>query len=366
MRLLRLLPIVFVTLDACVERLELPVAEGKPRLLVDGLLTNNLGTHSVKLSTTTSLEKPLGEATPITNASVHLIDNHGNTFPLVHSKEGVYSITNFQGQTGTHYKLQFRTAEGKEYESTLQALQPAGDISAITYELVENAINKNDLAAPHDVFRFYIDAKNSAGSPGLFRWRWTAVYEVLTFPELRTKPVPGIPPSRAPDPMQCSGWVANGMTMHQVRPCECCTCWVTEYSRTSLVSNNQFALKPEFNHVQIAQVPIDWKKFQAKYFIKIEQLNLSDEVYEFWKNVAAQQSGTRNLFQPNVIRMRGNITCLSDPDEEVAGIFSVAGSTTSEIFINRRQVPKALQTDTVINDCRLAYPGSTTEKPTFW
>lgn len=362
----RLLPILFLFSDACVERLELPVIETQSRIVVDGLLTNTPGTHSVKLYSTASLNDPLTEFNPIDNAIVRIVDDQGNTYPLVHSANGVYSIENFEGIIGNRYRLIFNTMEGKEYHSTWQALTSPGQISKISYEFVENAINKNDLQAPHDVFKFYIDAKNEQGIPGFFRWRWSAVYEVLTFPELRTKAVPGIPPSRAPDPMQCSGWVAQGLTMHQVGPCECCRCWVTEYSEKSLVSNNQLVSSPEFYHVQVAQVPIDWTKFQAKYFIKIEQLNLSEEVYEFWRNVAAQQDGTRSLFQPNVIRMRGNITCVSDPSEDVAGIFSVAGSITTELFINRKDIPKALLADTVINDCRKAYEGSTNKKPPFW
>jgi hypothetical protein len=366
MKTIRILPLLIIMLDSCVERLELPSISNKPRIVVDGLLTNVNGTHTVKIFRTPSLDNPLTESDPITNATVRVKDNTGNSFMLEHSGNGLYTLNNFEGIVGKKYQLEFSTAEGDSYESSMQELLPAGDISDITYEFVENAINKNDPVASHDVFRFYVDAKNLAGGTGLFRWRWSSVYEVLTFPELRTKAVPGIPPSRAPDPIPCSGWVAKGMTMHQIFPCECCKCWVTEHSTTSIVSDNQLAQKPEFYNVQIAQAPIDWKKFQAKYLIKIEQLNLSEDVYEFWKNVAAQQSGTKSLFQPNVIRMRGNIKCLSDPAEEVAGVFSVAGSTTTELFIHRNQIPKALMTDTVINDCRKAYPGSTNVKPTFW
>ncbi len=369
MKILRLLPLLFLLSDACVERLELPVVTAAPRIVVDGLLTNRFGMHSVKLFMTANLNSKLNEGAPITNAVVKIVDEHETEFSLLHTGKGVYSIENFQGVTNRMYKLKFGTSDGKEYESTFQRLQPGGEITAIAYEFLENVINKDDLAADHDVFRFYIDSKNQDGSPGLFRWRWSSIFEALTFPELRKIPIAGSdPPAYAADPIPCSGWVTNadGVTMSQISLCECCQCWVTEYSQKAMTSNNQVATRPVFKKVQVAQVPVDWKKFQSKFYISVEQLNLSDEVYQFWKNVEAQQSGTGSIFQPNIIRITGNVRCVSDPEEEVSGIFSVAGSTSRELFIKRIDVPKILRADTIVNDCRKAYPGSTTKKPLFW
>lgn len=369
MKIFRLLPLLFLLSDACVERLEPPVVAAESLLVVDGLLTNKLGTHSVKLFKTVDFDDKLNEPIPVTDATVRLLDNRGNTFLMSHRGTGIYSIDNFQGKVGHRYKLQFNTEDGKEYESTLQELNPAGEITDLHYEFVQNAINVDDLAAEHDVFRFYIDSKSIADAPGLFRWRWTSIYEALTRPELREKLVPGTnPPQFVSDPMPCSGFISTfgGTAIEQVAACECCTCWVTDYSQTSMVSNNQVATRPEFDNVQVAQVTVDWIKFQAKFYIKVEQLNLSDEAYEFWRNVQSQQEGTGSIFQPNVIRIRGNIKCVSDPDEDVAGIFSVAGSTEREMFIRRIDVKKALWPDTIINDCRNQYPGSTNVKPLFW
>lgn len=369
MKIFRLLPILFLFSDACVERLDMPFLEHQPRIVVDGLVTNVSGTHSVRLFRTGSLESKVSDVTPITNATVTLSDDQGHSFPLVHTGKGIYSIQNFQGQTGYKYQLRFTTEDGKHYESTVQQLMHGGEITDITYEFVENAINLSDLAAPHDVFRIYVDSKANTPEAGLFRWRWTSVYEALTYPQFRMKAAPGVsPPVLVHDPIPCSGYVAilDGLAIMQIAPCECCTCWVPDHSDNSMVSNNQFATRPEFNNVQVAQVPVDWIKFQAKFYINVEQLSLSEEVYEFWKNVQAQQEGTSSIFQPNVIRIRGNITCTSDPSEEVAGIFSVAGSTTRELFINRLDVPKVLYPDTIVNDCRKQYPGSTNVKPLFW
>ncbi|HEY0742549.1 MAG TPA: DUF4249 domain-containing protein [Chryseosolibacter sp.] len=369
MKILRLLPLVFLFTDACIERLELPAPENQPRIVVDGLLTDVLGTHSVRLFRTGSLASKVSEVTPVLDATVTLLDNFGNSFDFGHTGNGVYSIRNFKGEIGRKYQLRFNTDDGKHYASTVQELMAGGTITDLNYQFVENAINRDDPAAPHDVFRIYVDSKAQSDQAALFRWRWTSVYEALTFPQLRKKPKPDTTPVIfIYDPIPCSGHiaVAGGVAIAQMAPCECCTCWVTNDSETSMVSNNQFVTNPEFYNVQVAQIPVDWIKFQAKFYIKVEQLSLSEEVYEFWKNVQAQQEGTANIFQPNVIRIRGNISCVSDPSEDVAGIFSVAGSTERELFIERKAIPKVLYADTIINDCRKQYPGSTNVKPLFW
>jgi hypothetical protein len=369
MKNLRLLPIIFVLFDACVDRLELPVYENEVRLVVDGLLTNDFGTHSIRIFYSPGLDNRLTKEIPVENAQAKIVDHAGNEFPLTYTAKGVYVLENFEGIPGNAYQLRFSTSDGRAYESSMQTLVPAGEITNMQYVLTENVINPNDLAGPHDAFRIFIDAKNAAGSPGLFRWRWSSIYEAKTFPELRKKWVPNSsPPVYLFDPIPCSGYVAvnGGLSMYQSKPCECCDCWVTEYSKTSMVSDNHNAQRPEFAHVQIAQVPVTWQKFQAKFYIKVEQLSLSDEVYEFWKRVQAQQQGTGSIFQPNVISVKGNIRCTSHPDEDVAGIFSVAGSTTRDIFIKRSDFNKRLETDTLITDCRQQYPGSTNVKPPFW
>ena len=334
-------------------------------LVVDGLLTDKLGTQSVRIYWTVGMNN-IDQAIPATEAAVEIIDNHGNIFPMKDSINGIYSLSNFRGVSGYRYKLHF-TIDGKEYESSLQQMLPAGEITDIRYEFAQNVINENDPSANHDAVRIFIDSKGAVGVPALFRWRWTAIYEALTFPELRMKSVAGIS-SLQPDPLPCSGHIVNdlGDGIIQISQCACCACWVTEQSQTSIVSNNQTTTNGQFTRVQVAQIPLDWQRFQAKYYIRVEQLNLSDDVYSFWQTVAAQREGNGSIFQPNVVTIRGNIKCISDPAELVAGIFSVAGATERNLSIGRLQVNKQLNADTITDDCRLTYRGSTNVKPPFW
>jgi hypothetical protein len=92
-------------------------------------------------------------------------------------------------------------------------------------------------------------------------------------------------------------------------------------------------------------------------------------VYNFWKLAQAQQRGTNNLFQPNTIKVKGNMICVSDPDKELLGVFSVSAITKKSLFIMKEEVLLPIPPlDTIPYNCieSLQGTGTTTKKPDFW
>jgi hypothetical protein len=95
-------------------------------------------------------------------------------------------------------------------------------------------------------------------------------------------------------------------------------------------------------------------------------LDLAPEVYSFWSLGKAQQQGSDDIFQPNIVKVRGNIFSTTNPDEEVLGIFSVSGTASARIEIKYGDYPvRAFYPPAVTEDCR-AYSGGSTEIPPFY
>jgi hypothetical protein len=190
---------------------------------------------------------------------------------------------------------------------------------------------------------------------------------VKTYPELRTN-WGGRPPVEFPDPLPCSGYRPGpgpgGLERFDI--CTCCNCWVDEAGEEALISNNQFVENNSFQGAYIAQLPIDFWRFNIRYFIKVEQLSVSEEIYAFWKLVKSQQDGEGSLFQPNSVKVRGNIRSVTDPEEEILGIFAVSSVTSKEVFIERKDIPLVLTTDSIRGSCLGQFRGSTNTKPIFW
>jgi hypothetical protein len=107
--------------------------------------------------------------------------------------------------------------------------------------------------------------------------------------------------------------------------------------------------------------------FFDRYYIEAQQVGLSEEAYTFWNLIGKQQVGSANLFQPNAIKVRGNIRSITNPDDEVLGFFGVSGVATRSLYVQESLVPYELPPlDQVNYSCLSYFTNATTEKPFFW
>lgn len=369
MRIVRILPFLVLLLDACVERIDVPVVSPTPALVVDGLITDDPGPHVVSLYLSSKPNINLPAVVRVKGATLTISDDLGNVEPLLENADGNYQTSpGFQGVVGRTYRLSITTSDGKKYESDPQQMAPAGSIADMYFEYKKNAINAEDPNLPQDVLQVFIDGRGQAGAPNLFRWRWSGTYGVKTFPERRRfrQPDTGI---WIPDPLPCSGYILNPTTLGitQVGPCLCCDCWVGEFGTNSFISKNSLN-GLEFNKLFLAQIPAEAFRFHDKYYVVAEQLSLTTEVYDFWKLVEIQQRASGDLFQPNIVQVRGNMHSLDNSDEPVFGIFSVSAVSRKAVFLDQfTHLPESVPNiDTLTVDCRLYFKNSTNERPPFW
>lgn len=365
MNLVRVVPFICIFLAGCIDPLPVEYASGESALVVDGMITDEAGSYTVKLFRTIPL---LGDTLPerVTGASVWIVDDEENTYDLEETAPGTYKTdpAHLRGEIGKSYTLRFITRDGKEYASGDEPLLPAGEIEDLSFLYKKNAINQTDPTLPQDVVQFLLGGTpHPDNAQGYTRWRSTGVYEVLTFPELRTKIVDG---EEVPDPLPCSGYVNDNNLLVQVDTCSCCTCWKYEYSRTAVVSPALHGAGG-FKDVPLAAQPAESWRFFRRYYLEVEQLSLSEDVYEFWKRISAQKEGTGSLFQPNAVKVVGNIRCLSDPEEEVFGVFAASAVVRRAMFLTRGDLPEAVTAPPQVPfDCRYVVPGATNVKPSFW
>lgn len=356
--------VLFFLLGGCVEPYPVPTQKITPKLVVDGLITDEPGPHTVTLVMSATLTDDPFNFSYVGGAQLTIRDDLGTIIQLLESTPGIYKTTpgTWHATLGRSYSLKIVLTDGRAYESETQLLYPAGEIIHLTPQFMENSINHNDPAKPQDSFGMYMDAAGVDKSPNLYRWRWIGIYEVLSFPELHQKvistPFGG---TLAADPLPCSAVFApDGL-------CTCCSCWVSEYSSVAKVSNNQFVSDNQFNSVFLDKIPVDRRRFYKKYHFEVQQVSLSESVYSFWKLVSAQQSGANNIFQPNAIKIRGNVNSTTNANEEVFGVVAFSSITRKSVELTQFDVPAKVQyIDSVKNDCRTLEKYSSNIKPPFW
>jgi len=359
-----------VIINGCVDPFYLPSISVVERFVVDGEITNEPGPYRVRIF----YSRPVTEVDESktryeTNASVWIEANDGESELLseIDTIPGTY-ITNangIQGEVGKSYRIKIITTGGNHYESSWELLEPAGAINDLYFKFTK------DLVAPvegkvydsYDGFRLYANTNSSTESSGFLRWRWTGVFSGIASPELHTKFVGR---AEVPDPLPCSGYIVrNGL--EQVDECTCCLCWAHDYSRDIVVSDNKNVTANTFLNVPIGKVLISKPRFHERYYVELEQLSVSKNLYAFWKLLSDQQKATGSLFQPNSFRIRGNIISTTDPSEEVLGVFSVSAVVKKSLFIEKTDIPYEVgPMDPQNEDCRDSLPNAINTKPDFW
>jgi hypothetical protein len=364
-RLILFLPLLFILLESCIDPLKIELLHGTQKLVVDGLITNDPGPYEVRLSYTTSLDNALKKSPLATGASVFIFDNMGQSERLSEVGPGVYrsKVGGIRGVIGRSYYVRIKTFAGREYQSQPQQLAAAGEITGISFQFQPLGLKGNNPNQYIDAVRILVDAEGVEKEKNLLRWRWKTIFLARTYPELATD----WKGSLKPEP--CSGMVVGTgpMGLTKVGECTCCICWPYNYSRTGLISHNRIIDGLEFKKVGLGTIPAGTQQFYDKYYLNVEQLSISEDVYDFWNLVEKQESANGNLFQPNSVKVRGNVNSLNDPDEEVLGIFGVSGITRKEMYIPRDVVPHKLPPlDSIKHACADSFQLVTTEKPPFW
>jgi hypothetical protein len=354
--------LIFPAMDSCIDPFQISADFKQEILVVDGLITDQPGPYSIKISRTQSLNNQLDNTNHETGASVTIYDDQGNSELLKETVAGTYQTKIFTGVIGRTYHLELSTKEGYKYTSNPEELISCGEIIDVRIEHEKNLRNI-------DGYQIYLDAEVRPEQNGLVRWRWTGTYEILTFPGLRTKGKYDYDTRKTfdiPDPIPCSGLISVSETLVKIADCECCNCWVTQYS-DPILSNLRFIQGNSIKDQKIAFVPINRRIFYNKYYLEVEQMSLSKTVYDFWKSVSAQKTTGSDLFQTPPPRLSTNMVATNSKSLPVMGIFSASSIKRKVIQITRDQLPYPVPNiDTLIASCLTIYPNTTNTKPSFW
>lgn len=99
-----------VTLLSCEKVIDVDLNTAGPKLVIEGIITNQAGPYTVKLSKTTSYTAP-NEFVPISGAIVMVNDNSGGTETLAETSPGIYQGAQLKGVPGKTYRLNVKIGE---------------------------------------------------------------------------------------------------------------------------------------------------------------------------------------------------------------------------------------------------------------
>jgi hypothetical protein len=292
-----LLLLLLSIINSCIVEYIPKISEEKEILVVEGLITDQPGTDTIRLSKT----RPLGKikAEPLKKCKVSISDDLEQIYWLKELKPGIYitDSANFKGVIGRSYTLHIQTtteAVNYSYESFPMEMKPVPPIDSIYYE------KKSFMKWPLDYegCLIYLDTHDPSDICKLYRWEFTETWEFH---------IPYDVPYNV--------------------------CWFINNSDDIFIRNTSFLAEDRIIKYPILTItdPID--RLKIKYSILIRQYSLNEDEYLYWerlKNLVELGGGLYDII-PSTIP--NNIYCVENSLQKVCGYFSVSAMSSKRIFI---------------------------------
>jgi len=356
---LKVLMILLPLALSCVDKVDLSLPATELPIIVDGIITDEPGPDTVRLSMAYPADGRFHQPEGYDSAKVWITDNTGLVDTLLEIGQGNYITDQLVGVVGRTYQLSIRLPDiingvpsPTLAVSTPQLLVEAGSIDSIYYEFT--TYNNSATGLAENGFNVYLNSTLAPGSSRRLQWEFFGTYKAMTDPAALE--LPPLPCPNPPCPLR---------TLECARFCECCTCWYTVQENAPIVSNPKVLGGLRLDRVFIQYIPINRFTFYEQYRVEITQLELSEEVFEFYQAIRKQTDNGNSIFQPPFFELKGNITVQSG-QMGVLGTFAASAITKRHIFIPRSAVPYQLTRSVEPADCRAIAENATLNKPAYW
>jgi Domain of unknown function (DUF4249) len=295
-----LIPFLFL-LNSCITQFIPQTKEDKEILVVEGLITDQPDTNSIKLSRSLPLGKKY-VTNPVKGYIVTISDDLGNTFPLTETASGIY-ITDparFQGVIGRSYTLHISTNNANNnhnYESYPIELKPVPPIDSVYYEKV--ILQENNGIPSQEGCQVYLSTHDPTRQSKFYRWEYSETWEFQ------------LPYNMVPNKQ----------------------CWISNNSDVINIKNTSFLEEDRIDRYPLIFISNQTDRLNVKYSILVNQYSLNEDEYLYWEklqNISEQVGGLYDLIPSSI---PSNISCIDDPNEKVLGYFSVSARSSKRIFI---------------------------------
>jgi len=296
-----LLLTLLILVNGCIAQFIPEVGEDQNLLVVDGIITDQPGQNSVKLSVSSPLGGKSG-ARPLSSCNVTVSDDFGNSFKFTETDAGTYlPDASFCGSVGRSYTLNIHSGESRlklSYQSLPVMMKSVPPIDSVYWE--KQVLSVDSRGGPvSEGCQIYLNTHDPSNSCKYYRWEFTETWEFY---------IPYYVPNNH--------------------------CWITENSDNIIIKNAS-----SFSDDRIVRQPLNivsntTDRLKEKYSILVKQYSVSEQEYGYWEKLQNVIQHVGSLYDLTPASIPSNITCIENPGEKVLGYFSVSAVQTKRIFIN--------------------------------
>jgi Domain of unknown function (DUF4249) len=312
--------IIVLLVAGCKEKYEAPVVSPVTGyLVIEGIINSGQGNTLLTLSRTTKLNDRVVKYEQGAQVTVQGEDN--SLFSLQETGPGQYGAVALNLNPARKYRLNIRTNNGKEYQSEYALVLKTPSIDSISWKRENGGVALN------------IHSHDPLNNTRYYQWQYDESWEIHS--DFRSSLKYQI--EKGPSSDEIISVAFRDSTTFSYDE-SIFTCWQFN-SSTSLQLGSTARLSQDIVDLPIAYIPPASRKLSVLYSINVKQYAWTKTGYEFLERMKKNTESTGSIFDAQPSELRGNIFCVSDPNEPVIGFINFSTSEEKRIFIRKDQVP---------------------------
>ncbi len=303
---MRTLPYLFLALFlyGCIDAYTPKGVESLSRLLVvEGNITD--GESVFRLSRSIALDAFfVQEETTVDHASLYVEQDNGERLEGVFREKGTYIVSTGSLEANRKYRLHI-AVDGEVYCSEyLSPIFTAGidSITSVKERIGEPVQIRLYTHDPEDRSKYYM-------------WNYKEFWEVKA--ELYATYGP---------------WEGEFIDFSRYSKYNTYYCWARDSSQGLIMASSERQSENVIDH-KITEIYSGDRRLSEYYCIEVNQHQVRQETYDYYANVQKNVEQTGDLFSSIPSELKGNISCISDPDLPVIGFCDVTTTVRERFYI---------------------------------
>ncbi|WP_207423810.1 DUF4249 domain-containing protein [Desertivirga brevis] len=296
--------ILFFICSACRKPFNPEVeAQFKNLLVVEGYL--NIGDSTTFILSRTGDLKDWQSRIPEANARIEVQDNLGTVIWGTTSEKGDCLLVTTELNVNQSYRIKITTNNGKVYQTDFLESKQTPEIDSISRR-IEN-----------EGFKLYISTHDSSNKARYYSWSYEETWEITTafysYVEYKSGEI-----------------VPRDQSININR------CWQGDNSSEILLNSTERLTEDRVSQASLAFVKGNSIKLRELYSILVKQYTHTREGYQYLENMKKNTEKIGSIFDPQPSELKGNLACITNPEELVMGWISAGTVTEKRFFINKR------------------------------